>query len=81
MKHRQRNTHISRKEKKGGNEEEIAYTNDMRSTSLCREHAQNPSPTTDVQHSLVLEQVWVVHDSRPVRARPNRVLEHLLMYP
>lgn len=46
---------------------------------LGGEHGQDPSPTPDIQHYFVLEDVLVVVHGVPVGERPHFVLQHLLV--
>ena len=55
------------------------YTDNMLRAGLGREHAEDTRATADVEHDLVLEQMGVVDDRVPVRARPDGILEHLFM--
>lgn len=43
-------------------------------------HGQDPSPTSDIQHYFVLEEVLVVVHGVPVGERPHFILQHLLVY-
>ena len=60
--------------KKGG-----TYTNDMGSTSLGSKHGKDSRATPNIQHGLIFEKMWIVHDGGAIRASANRVLQHLLM--
>lgn len=55
------------------------YTNDVRRARLGGKHGEDASPAANIEHGLALEEVTVVHDRRPVRARTDAVLEHLLV--
>ena len=55
------------------------HTNDMLGASLRRKHAENARTTSNIENSLSLEQMRVVHDRVPVGAGSDGVLEHLLV--
>ena len=51
----------------------------MRSAGLGSKHRKDPSATANIQHALAFKKVRIVHDGCAIRARANRVLQHLLM--
>jgi len=53
--------------------------NNVLRTGLSSKHTQNTCTTSNIQHSLVLEQMGVVDHGITVRPRPNTVLQHLFM--
>jgi hypothetical protein len=55
------------------------YADDMRSAGLGSKHRKDPSTTPNIQHALAFEKMRIVHDGSAIRARANRVLQHLLM--
>lgn len=55
------------------------YTNDQLGTSLCAEHGQDSSSTTDIEDDLVLEQVRVLEDGISVGEGSDGVFEHFLV--
>jgi hypothetical protein len=57
------------------------HPDDVLRAGLGGEHAEDAGPAPHVEHRLAREQVAVVHDRGPVRARADVVLEHLLVDP
>jgi hypothetical protein len=51
----------------------------MRSAGLGSKHRKDPSTTPNIQHALAFEKMRIVHDGGAIRARANRVLQHLLV--
>lgn len=54
------------------------YPDDLSSSSLGGKHAEDASATTNVQHCLSLEQVFVVVHGVPVGPCAHLVLQHFL---
>lgn len=54
------------------------YPDDLSSASLGGKHAEDASATTNVQHRLSLEQVFVVVHGVPVGPCAHLVLQHFL---
>lgn len=51
----------------------------MFGASLCCEHAQDASTTSDIENGFALEQMGVVDDSIAIRSRSYGILQHFLM--
>jgi hypothetical protein len=55
------------------------HTDDVGGTCSSGEHREDPRAAPDVQHRLVFEEVWIVHDGGTIGTRAHRVLQHLLV--
>ena len=51
----------------------------MGCTGPGSEHREDTRSTSDVQHRLVFEEVWIVYDRSTIRTRAHGVLQHLLV--
>ena len=65
--------------KKDARKKQETHADDVSRACPGSEHREDPGATTDIEHRLVLEEVWIVDDCGTIGTRADRVLQHLLM--
>jgi hypothetical protein len=64
-----------------GNEDRYnTHSNNMFCTRFRSEHTKDPGTTSNIEDNFVFEEMLVVNDGIAIRACPNRVLQHFLVY-
>jgi hypothetical protein len=55
------------------------HPDNVLSSCLGSEHTQDARSTSHVQYGFIFEQMFIVQDGSTIRARPDGVLQHLLV--
>jgi hypothetical protein len=61
-------------------DEQNTHSNNMFCTRSRSEHTKDASATSNIEDNFVFEEMLVVNDGIAIRACPDRVLQHFLVY-